>query len=942
MHTKQRYNPQTVGTPVEDISQQDIVRRFIQLHQLRLEHVQRFVQPKQHVFLELLALLFHQNIPLLPGFISTDTPFGLANYAPDVMALAAVKKFSQGYRYANVKLQRYPIDAIFLMGSVSSMAFSDNSDMDVWVCHQTDLTLSERQALKRKADSIEKWAVSLGLEVHFFLIDSVQFLQGQSTPISTESSGQLQHYLLLEEFYRTAIYVAGKVPAWWLVPPHEEKNYTAYLQHLQKQRFVQERDIIDFGGLDNVPAEEFISATLWHLYKALYAPHKSLLKLLLMECYASEYPHSDWLCVHLKQAVYEGIVDIDELDPYLLIYRKIDAYLQDQPKRLLFARHCFYLKIMGSPSIKSNHSSRLKTSDSHTLRSTFIQKVAEYWQWPDYLIPELSDDKNWTINKANWEYEIIQNQLQQSYRIIQGFTKKYTQGNSTNNDLELIRRKLRASLSPKPGKVDIISTQSSVRVVANELSLVENSTPYGGLGWSLFSGKVTALTQAEHQPIKRTDSYLEALAWMVVNGVYHKRITLTVDAQSITLPSVELYRIGEHIQQLFNSHSDVASHSLDAYRAADAGVVTLAFINLGHTEVIERHDGKLVISQQSDALSYGVNHQCLIQTIDSITLSKWGEITINRYLGLEGLFDYFIDTLNALSKPLHSEQLQLACYASVRANTIMHRINAIFQQLCHVFSQPEQLTTLRYILAGGSAYYCIQYQDAVFSYWEMPTKMQLFKALGEQNSRFTQTVFDAELQLKSIIPTLYGINQPHKIQLFYLSNANNITVYLLDEKGALFMQQHLDANIDQVLNSYSVFLDAVIHQYFSDIKISVEYYAIVQSPGKALRCQRMNLNTLSPYQKLDIRISAQRNDDKSIRYCLYCNGETFSSLDYGTAVFSHAAHHIMQYRRSNEHYPIHISDVDVPLVILGVTSLAQLQSIHLLQFKQKIESRLIA
>jgi adenylate cyclase class 1 len=49
-------------------------------------------------------------------------------------------------------------------------------------------------------------------EVHFFLIDSEEFIQGASSPLSSESSGQTQHYLLLEEFYRTALFIAGRTP----------------------------------------------------------------------------------------------------------------------------------------------------------------------------------------------------------------------------------------------------------------------------------------------------------------------------------------------------------------------------------------------------------------------------------------------------------------------------------------------------------------------------------------------------------------------------------------------------------------------------------------------------------------------------------------------------------------------------------------------------------
>ena len=48
------------------------------------------------------------------------------------------------------------------------------------------------------------------------------------------SSGSTQHNLLLEEFYRTSILVAGRYPMWWVVPPQFEKNYDEFIQWLQE------------------------------------------------------------------------------------------------------------------------------------------------------------------------------------------------------------------------------------------------------------------------------------------------------------------------------------------------------------------------------------------------------------------------------------------------------------------------------------------------------------------------------------------------------------------------------------------------------------------------------------------------------------------------------------------------------------------------------------
>ncbi len=170
--TETRHNqPIHLGSPGEDISTKDlhaIVQRFKNLNQLRQQRVQAFLQPRQQVFLHLLPLLFHQNHPLLPGFISSETPAGIQDYKPNKQAIKEAKYFSKGFSYKRRARLSYPIQGIFLMGSVSSIAFSKTSDMDIWLCHQADLLSSDLDELQQKATAVEKWAASYDLEVHFF------------------------------------------------------------------------------------------------------------------------------------------------------------------------------------------------------------------------------------------------------------------------------------------------------------------------------------------------------------------------------------------------------------------------------------------------------------------------------------------------------------------------------------------------------------------------------------------------------------------------------------------------------------------------------------------------------------------------------------------------------------------------------------------------------
>ena len=110
--------------------------------------------------------------------------------------------------------------------------------------------------------------MQLRLAVHFFVLDPNTFKQGQHDSLSSESSGSTQHYLLLDEFYRSSLLLAGRYPLWWLVPPEHEGNYEEYADELVANRKVDRDDFIDFGGLGDIPANEILGAAVWQRNKS--------------------------------------------------------------------------------------------------------------------------------------------------------------------------------------------------------------------------------------------------------------------------------------------------------------------------------------------------------------------------------------------------------------------------------------------------------------------------------------------------------------------------------------------------------------------------------------------------------------------------------------------------------------------------------------------------
>ncbi|MFA5983813.1 MAG: class I adenylate cyclase [Methylococcaceae bacterium] len=924
--------PIHLGAPGEDIHIRDIQaikQRFKHLHQMREQRVQEFLQPRQQVFLDLLPLLFHYNHPLLPGFISSETPSGIPDYSPDNRALRAAKQFSKKLAYGPRAIPSFCIEAIYLMGSVGSIAFSKTSDIDIWLCYRPNLADNLLDELRQKAQSIEQWAIKLNLEVHFFLMDNEQFRLGQTTPISTESSGETQHYLLLEEFYRTSVYIAGKSPAWWFVPPHQEHRYAEYVRHLQDNRFVQEHELIDFGGLDNIPAEEFTSATLWHIYKSIGSPHKSLLKLFLMECYASEYPNTQWLAQTIKRAIYDGSYLGADLDAYFLIYQKIESYLSHagSSERLALVRKCFYLKTMDTSDKQSDN-------DSHLFKLNYLQDIAIQHQWPSDTLTELQQQKLGDVQKAVAENTVILKQLGHCYRMIKSFANAHIhEPKKDNDDLKLISRKLNSFLEKKPGKIEYLTTRATIKK-PQELSVVEIDPNR----WCLFLGKANLTGTPDLEPIKSFRSLPELLAWSVGNSLYSSHLQLYFSARSVKLGEDTLHNLLTRLNTFLTTNLP-DSHSLTAYQQHTEPLATLLIINLGSISNDVKDDGSHIISERSDVFSYGTHRLCFIQSIDRLSISTWGEITCLAYQGINGLFSCLIELFNSHRKPLSVDDLTIVCHTPARAEGIIRRIQSVFGLLLKIFAKTPENRLPRFILPAESSYYVFQHHNGLLGYQYLSTEIDLMHELKSTQRQFSAVFFDQNVLSQSPIPLLYAFNKALSIQVFYQELKNAVQVYVIDEKGSLFSQQHQKTEIKQLLNQYSTFLLNVLNRNLNETKLTLEYYEIIKNSAGVLSCNPVILHNATFRQELELRIFAEIIND-SLVYTIYSNEHEFSSLDYGNHVFQAVYDHVVQFRQSKQKYPVHITDIDLPLAAFHLDKQRDLQSIHYLDFKQKIEGLL--
>ncbi|MDX2426748.1 MAG: class I adenylate cyclase [Cycloclasticus sp.] len=924
-----------------DISKQDlrvVKQRFLNLHKVKMQRALDAVTDRQKIFLELLSLLFHVNHPVLPGYVSGKTPAGIADYTPSKLSIDKAKKLGNGFVYSKRARRTFGIEAIFLMGSVGSIAYAKGSDMDLWLCHAPTLSSKEIELLQEKATEIEKWAMTLGLEAHFFLIDAEKFKAGVATPLSSESSGSTQHHLLLEEFYRTALYVAGRYPVWWLVPPESENNYQAFVDKLLMQRFINRNEVIDFGGLEAVPAEEFLGASLWHLYKAIDSPYKSLLKLMLMELYVDQYPNSDWSALRMKKLIYSGESDPNKLDAYLILYAALEDYFVEkkEPERLNLMRYCFFNKLNENGLVAAK---RLKKD---WRQEVFSDMLSSWAPLPDYLANAL-DNQGWDISQVLQEKERLTHELTQSYQLLMKFAKERIEHSRRDNEeLTLLGRKLSATLEKRPGKLERSTIKNSRIQQENKVVLKQFSPQDGQSGWVLNRLDINN----QERLIRQTPSLIGLLAWCVDYGVLGEKTKIALHPGTSDISSREVAQTLQSVSDFFTTLPKTPT-DLEAYRYIPTITNVMLVINSGMDAMSDyTEQGINLISERSDALSFGSQRRNLVLTVDVIFRNSWNEIIVRKYEAMDGLMACLCEIFSYKALGVRQQLPTWDCtsFNSTRAKSVSKRIQSLIVEVASVFKNYSDSVSPRLVIQSARSFYILQVNDRKMTAVAVVEK-DLLGVLSEPQPIFSPIQFDGFKEQQDLLPVICKHHQAGLIRIYYHQISEGVAqIYILDEKGSVFSKQRPFASEQTLLNSYKAFLEGTLQRrrliaYGQDVReldLEIECYR-VEKKQRQWVLKAVSLNDGFSKSGMSVRVA---NEDQTGELHIYCNEQTFSSLEYGENIYTEAANYIRRKRRATEDYPVYITDIDVSLEELGAVNGIEPQTAHFLQFMQSIEEKL--
>ena len=331
---------------------------FMRLQRYRRAAAEQHLATPARRVLQALPALLHFNLPSLPGYAGPEVPCGVHHFrlTRDIERLLATVAPAFPQRQLRLTNRPAQIDAIFFIGSAGSVAHTRGSDIDLWVC--ADATV--HGDLQNKLRALEDWAQSQGIDLQAFAVDPEQIREDADRSqdrarsdaphqASDHAGNQPQNPgyrfspLLLDEFYRSACWMAGCLPLWWLVPPQlSAAEHVPFTQALVAERRIHPEAWLDFGPVQPCTADELMQALIRNLQDFAGSPHKAILKLALLESYAAA--GTPTLSTAFKAGVLAEQPD-QELDPYVLLASHLEQQFSGHAERRHRLRHAWLSKI---------------------------------------------------------------------------------------------------------------------------------------------------------------------------------------------------------------------------------------------------------------------------------------------------------------------------------------------------------------------------------------------------------------------------------------------------------------------------------------------------------------------------------------------------------------------------------------------------------------------
>ncbi|HCG7309786.1 TPA: class I adenylate cyclase [Vibrio parahaemolyticus] len=785
-----------------------IIQRLDNLNQQRIDRALALMDSQSQQVFHLIPALLNYNHPVIPGYYDADVPYGVHGLELNPIQQQFIGDIQLAIGQPLKTAEKPAILGLYTMGSTSSIGQSTSSDLDIWVCISPEMDCDERELLTNKCLLITDWAQSQGVEANFFLMDEERFRSNHSEEMTGDNCGSSQHLLLLDEFYRSAVRIAGQRLLWQIVPPEMEECYDEYVSQLCSDGYIDCSEWIDFGKLNRIPAEEYFGSNLWQLYKSIDSPYKSVLKAILLEAYSWEYPHTQLLSIDTKRRFFAHEPDLYGMDAYYLMLEKVTRYLEriQDDTRLDLVRRCFYLKT-------HEKLSREPDVGSVAWRREALSDMIAKWNWDDSVVAELDDRRNWKVEQVKVVHHALLDALMQSYRNLIQFARRNDITSAISpQDISILARKLYAAFEVLPGKVTLLNPQISPDLHEPDLSFIE--VKEGGVnksGWYLYKQPLIA-HRILGQPCLEHHEYLSKLvSWAFFNGLITESTRLHAVVREAQLDIDKFYQM---VSDLRNTFALRKRRPTMQALASPCEISQLAmFINFENDPTSELSGRSLKVDvKNTDIFSFGPEHKNLVGSVDLVYRNSWHEVRTLHFKGETAMLDALKTILGKMHQDaLPPESVDVFCYAKNMRGVMRNMVYQLLAECIDLRLKPVEQEKRRRFKAMrlGNQTYGLFFERRGVSVQKLENSIDFYRSISTNKLKGSPLLMLDREQEYQLPEAVDGFASEGLVQFFFEDNEDGFNIYVLDESNQVEVYHQFSGSKDEMIASVNSFYTSV-------------------------------------------------------------------------------------------------------------------------------------
>jgi len=699
------------------------------------------------------------NDKKIPGYVDGCRLYGICNYTPDQETTRFIKaRF--GVEFAYKGNPRF-IEMLSVMGSVGTIAYNKKSDFDFWACiDNSGVSKEDLGAFARKIEDVQKWAMKEGgVEVHIFINDVNNLRRNIFAEDEDEGFGSTIGAVLKDEFFRSSIIMAGKVPFWWAVPgfvPDSEYDrlFASLPEEDHKNKFV------DIGNLYRISKEDFMGAALFQLIKAIGNPFKSILKIGILEKYLFNTDKALLLSQKVKSSINRGEMN-SVLDSYLLMFNEVYKYYSevlDDKSLLKILRQNLYLKI--DPQLSKYVA--LKERKNLPYKVMVMFSVVNEWGWSIEEIRDLDDFESWDYNRIMQFWNSIKKFMLLCYqKISRELPNLNLKSKISDSDFKLLSSKLKANFSVETDKIENFIT---FKDTPNEPFLYIEPEKQGvkELGWRVYK-KIRIDNRIEKEiGIRQEDDLVKLLAWCSINQIYEptfSRLFFESGYQHINKNIVVSL-----LDSIFNMFNSEKGHLPNRFYLQPA-----------------RTRKNLIIMNFNDSKSDAV------VSFYHLYMNTWGEAFLKFYTNSSDLVMIFSKVMKD-GLFFKKEFDDICTFASPEPHKRQYKnVEKTFRAAYEFFLHGKDYVNQRCLTSLGESIICVTREEGEISVGSFNGVAEMLSYISLRPYRYPDIKINSEDNgsLK-ILEEIYLRRTAGSITLVYEDKSRFYVIYVIDENGNIF------------------------------------------------------------------------------------------------------------------------------------------------------------